>query len=256
MQMRRVLRVVFALAIPAVLGCGGAAPPPPAAETPAASPVDLATAGHVAGKIVLQGEAPQAEVIKMGADPFCMTEAHGDQTTEYFVVGDDNGLDNVFVYVKSGLDDRSFPAPTEPARLDQKGCRYYPHVIGVQVGQPVEISNSDDTLHNVHAVPTVNREFNVGQPIKGMKNEITFTTPEIMVPFKCDVHGWMNAYVGVVAHPYFAVSANGGTFELRSLPPGTYEIEAWHEKLGTQTQTVTIGEKETANVSFTFTLGS
>jgi hypothetical protein len=139
--------------------------------------------------------------------------------------------------------------------LNQQGCHYTPHVFGVQVGQPLDILNSDDTLHNVHAAAQVNQEFNLGQPFKGMKTTRTFDKPEVMIPFKCDVHTWMNAFVGVLAHPYFAVSADGGKFSLKTLPPGTYEIEAWHEKLGTQTQTVTVGEKETKEITFTFMAG-
>jgi hypothetical protein len=127
-----------------------------------------------------------------------------------------------------------------------------PHVFGIQVGQPLEVLNSDPTLHNIHAVPRDNREFNRGQAITGQRDRFTFTTKEVMVPFKCDVHGWMNAYVGVLDHPYFAVSGADGTFSIKSLPPGTYTIEAWHEKLGTMTQTVTIGAKETKDLGFTF----
>ena len=122
----------------------------------------------------------------------------------------------------------------------------------MRVGQPLEIVNSDPTLHNIHAMPKANPEFNNGQPIQGMKMTHTFTAKEVMVPFKCDVHGWMNAYVGVLDHPYFAVTDTDGKFELKGLPPGTYTIEAWHEKLGTQTQSVTIGAKETKDVTFTF----
>jgi len=253
MQLNRVWPIVSVFVWVAVVACGGGSTPP-SETTPAAAPVDPATAASISGKVMLQGQAPTAEVIKMGADPSCMTE-HGEMTTEYYVVSADNGLDNVFVYVKSGLGERKFPAPTTPAVLDQKGCRYYPHVLGVMVGQPLEIVNGDATLHNVHAIPAINAEFNIGQPIQGMKTTHTFTAPEVMIPFKCDVHGWMNAYVGVVDNPYYAVSANGGTFELKNLPPGTYEIEAWHEKLGTQTQTVTLGERETKAITFTFTLG-
>ena len=118
----------------------------------------------------------------------------------------------------------------------------------MRVGQPLEIVNSDPTLHNIHALPKGNTEFNNGQPIQGMKMTHTFTAKEVMVPFKCDVHGWMNAYVGVLDHPYFAVTGKDGKFELKTLPPGTYTIEAWHEKLGTQTQSVTLGAKETKDV--------
>lgn len=255
MKTRPLWTFVSAAAVAGLLACGGSgtSEAPPAA--PAAAPVDPATAATITGKIVLDGEAPAPELIKMSADPFCTTAGHDGQPTQYLVVGEGNGLENVFVYVKSGLGDRVFPPPTTPAVLDQQGCRYVPHVVGVQVGQPLAVSNSDDTLHNVHAVPMVNAEFNMGQPIKGMTLTHTFTAPEIMVPFKCDVHGWMNAYVGVVSHPYYAVSANGGVFELSGLPPGTYEIEAWHEKLGTQMQTVTVGEKESKAIDFAFAVG-
>ena len=136
--------------------------------------------------------------------------------------------------------------------LDQRGCKYHPHVFGVQVGQPVTILNSDPTLHNVHAVPKANTEFNFGQSSKGMKTTRIFDKPEVMVPFRCDVHGWMAAYGGVVSHPFFAVSKADGSFEIKGLPAGTYTIEVWHERLGTQTQTVKVDGKAgvTANLSY------
>lgn len=186
----------------------------------------------------------------MAADPVCQRE-NPDAVAETVVVSD-GGLQNVFVYVKDGLNGYAFDTPTEPARLDQKGCRYVPHVLGLRAGQPIEIANSDPTFHNVHALPAVNREFNVGQPSQGMRDVRTFTAPEVMVRVKCDVHAWMHAYVGVVDHPYFAVTADGGTFSLEHVPAGTYTIEAWHEKLGTQTQTVTLGETESKDIAFTF----
>jgi hypothetical protein len=232
--------------------CGGGPEAPARSAAPEAEAVDEATAGHITGRVVLQGTPPKEEVIRMNADPVCLREAPGTQMTQNYLVDDDGGLGNVFVYVKNGLGDRRFDVPTEPVLLDQKGCRYLPHVFGVRAGQPLEILNSDPTLHNVHAQPKSNREFNTGQPVQGMKHTEIFQNPEVMIPFKCDVHGWMNAYAGVVAHPYFAVSGNGGSFELRTLPPGTYEVEAWHEKLGTQTQTVTVGERETQEITFTF----
>jgi plastocyanin len=158
----------------------------------------------------------------------------------------------VFVYVKDGLGDRTFPAPQTEVVLDQRGCKYMPHVIGAQVGQPVKIINSDATLHNVHAVPKVNPEFNFSQALKGMENVRTFDRPEIMVPFRCDVHGWMAAYVGVVPHPYFAVTAANGSFEIKGLPAGTYTLEAWHETLGVQTATVTVDGTAPGTASFAF----
>ena len=190
----------------------------------------------------------------MNSDPVCASEGGDSPMTEYFIVGDDGSLQNVFVYVKEGLGDRTFDAPSEPVVLNQDGCRYTPHVFGIQVGQPLQVLNSDPTLHNIHATPTTNQEFNTGQPIEGMTFDHAFTDVEVMVPFKCDVHSWMNANVGVLDHPYYAVSGEGGAFDISRLPPGDYVIEAWHEMLGAQTQNVTVGESETVEISFTFSV--
>jgi len=176
----------------------------------------------------------------------------GAATTPVFVVSDDSGLENVFVYVKDGLGNLKFPVPPSPVVLDQKGCSYTPRVFGIQVGQSLDIVNSDETLHNIHALPMANREFNRGQALQGMKYTTTFTAPEVMLPFKCDVHKWMNAWVGVLEHPFYATSGKAGAFALAGLPPGTYTIEAWHEKLGKQTQQVTLGPKESKKISFVF----
>jgi len=142
------------------------------------------------------------------------------------------------------------PAPAAPVVFDQKGCHYEPHVFGIQAGQPLEILNSDDALHNVHALPKNTQEFNLGMPIKGMKLTKTFTAPEVAVKIKCEVHPWMAAYAGVLDHPFYAVTGEDGSFSLKDLPPGEYVVEAWHEKYGTQTQTVKV--PETSEVSFTF----
>ena len=252
MRASRIWLVVAAMAVGGAAACGGGPEAPPAATPAAGAAVDPATAATITGRVIVEGTVPRPEPLVMEGDPVCTTAAGAALTTEYFVAGPENGLENVFVSVKSGLGTRTFPAPAAPVVLDQRGCHYTPHVLGVQVGQPLEILNSDDTLHNVHAAPKVNEEFNIGQPMKGMKTTRTFTAREVAILFKCDVHGWMNAYVGVVEHPFFAVTAGGGRFSLKTLPPGTYEIEAWHEKLGTQTQTVTVGEKETKDIRFTF----
>ena len=241
--------IVFAAA-----ACGGGSSSDettPAAPAPA--PVDPATVGNIMGTITLDGTAPAPEEIRMNSDPVCLTEATNTQT-EYYVVGDGGVLANVFVYVTEGLEGRTFPPATGTMTIDQDGCQYHPHVFGMRVGQTLEILNSDPTLHNIHATPSANAEFNMGQPIEGMRFERTFETPEIMVPFKCDVHSWMNAYVGVLDHPYFAVTAENGGFDISGLPPGDYVIEAWHERLGTQTQNATIGEGATAELDFTFTV--
>ena len=231
--------------------CGGGSPENAAPAAPIANPVDAATAGNVAGRITFEGTPPQPGVVRMDSDPNCV-QPGVTATDEAVIVGDTGALQNVFVYVKDGLGDLRFPIPSSPVVLDQKECRYVPHVIGAQMGQVFEILNSDPTLHNVHAVPAANQEFNTGQPLPGMRHTHRFTTSEVMVPFKCDVHPWMYAYVGVVAHPFFAVTGADGSFNLEGLPPGTYMIEAWHETLGTQTQTVTIGERETGDITFSF----
>src|SRR6266487_554647 len=219
--------------------------------------VDKSTAGNVSGTVALDGMAPKNDAIKMNADPVCIREAKGPQLQETYAVSEDGkSLGNVFVYVKDGLGNYAYDPPTETARIDQKECRYHPHVFGMRVNQPLEIVNSDPTLHNIHALPKANQEFNNGQPIQGMKMTHTFTAKEVMVPFKCDVHGWMNAYVGVLDHPYYAVTVKSGKFELKDLPPGTYTIEAWHEKLGTQEQKVTLAAKESKEVTFTFKAAS
>ena len=256
MQYRTMWAFVSALILVTAAACGGGdapAPAPPAEAPPAA--IDPATVGNITGTIMLEGEPPAAETIRMNSDPKCVTEAGDDTQTEYYVVSDSGSLGNVFVYVKEGLEGHSFPPATETVVLSQDGCRYRPHVFGVQVGQTVQIVNNDATLHNIHATPSANDEFNMGQPIEGMSSDRTFDTAEIMVPFQCDVHGWMNSYVGVVDHPFFGVTGADGAFDLSGLPPGDYVVEAWHEDLGTQTQNVTVGEGATAELSFTFSVG-
>lgn len=231
--------------------CSGQKPAPPAGPPPGAQRVDPARAGSLGGRVTFEGPVPENAQVKMSGDPKCIQANANGLAFENYIVKD-GGLDNVFVYVKDGLGAYYFDVPTDPVKVDQQGCRYVPHVVGVRVGQPLEIANSDETTHNVHALPDINREFNFAQFVKGQKNLQTFTTAEVMVPFKCDLHGWMNAFVGVVEHPYFAVTTGGGTFELKNLPPGTYTVEAWHEKAGTQTQQVTIAEKESKTIGFTF----
>ena len=250
---RAVLAVVATLLATA---CGGQAPPAP--ESSAAGPVvDPVMAASVHGRVLLEGTPPPAVTLRLDGDPTCVKLLAGElQMSQTHIVGDDGVLANVFVYVREGdaLGRYAFPIPNEPVVLDQQRCWYVPRVIGVRVGQPLEVRNSDALLHNVRASAEVNQGFNIGQPVAGMRNLHTFTTREVMVPFRCDVHAWMNAWVGVLEHPFYAVTPADGTFSLDGLPPGTYTIDAWHEALGTSSQTVTLGEGARQELTFTFRL--
>ena len=233
--------------------CSSAPPPPPPAAN-AGKHVDQATAGAITGHVVFEGTPPAPDVIRVGIDQVCAQTVGANVQSQAVLVGKDGALQNAFVYVKDGLDPAyTFDVPTTPVTLDQKGCRYEPRIFGVRVGQPVEVVNDDPTLHNVHALPMMNQEFNQGEPNQGARLTRTFTVPEVMVRFKCDVHAWMTAYAGVVAHPFFAVTGADGNFDIKGLPPGTYTIEAWHEKFGTRTAKITVAASQTATTSFSFT---
>lgn len=220
------------------------------APAAAAAPVS-ADAATIAGLVKFEGKKPGMPPVQMGADPSCQSQHAAPVADEEVVVGPGGELANVIVYVKDIKG--NFPAPAQPALLDQKGCQYIPHVSAVQVGQTVEIRNSDPTLHNVHAMPAVNRQFNEGQPVQGMTSPKKFDQVE-MKPFriKCDVHGWMKSYMAVLPHPFHGVSQMNGTFNIGNLPPGTYTLVAWHEKYGQQEQPITVGPKEQKQVTFTF----
>jgi hypothetical protein len=219
-------------------------------------PADAADSASISGKVAFEGTPPKPKKIKVDADPKC-AEMHMDEPlyTQEVEVNDNGTLRNVFVYVKGGLAGKTYEPPKEPVVLDQVGCHYVPHVFGIMAKQPLKIRNSDDTLHNIHALPTKSKEFNIGQPNKGMETTRAFPNPEVMVHFKCDVHPWMSAYAGVLDHPFYSVTGQDGSFSIKGLPAGEYVVEAWHEKYGAQTQTVKVGDGEAKEVQYTFKAG-
>lgn len=209
-------------------------------------------AGTIGGKAAFDGTPGENPKIDMAADPVCDAAHEKDFFDERIVVNPNGTLKNVFVYVKEGLENETFPAPSAPAVLDQKGCWYVPHVQGIETGQKLQIVNSDATLHNVHAFAEKNPSFNLGMPFQGMKLEKTFSNPEVMVKFKCDVHPWMNAYLGVVKHPFYGVTDETGVFQIQNVPAGEYMLEAWHETYGTKTAKVSVPETGEATADFKF----
>ena len=252
------------MAVLVAIGCGGSKPQDASATQPgtsAESPLQLAEApagaapaagsATVTGSVRFEGTAPSAEKVKMAADPVCAQQHAEVVYTEDVVVNANGTLKNVVVYVKSGLQSSSLP-PSTPVVLDQQGCWYTPHVFAIQAGQPLEIVNSDQTLHNINAKPTANTPFNLAQPTQGSKSTKRFTKAEVGIPFKCNVHPWMHAYAVVTDSPFSGVTGADGDFSISGLPAGTYILEAWHEKYGAQTQTVTVAASQTQSVEFVF----
>ena len=221
-------------------------------STAPAEPIDPATVAEITGQVLFDGPTPERARIRMESVPTCMQANKEPAYAEELVVNDNKTLRNVFVYVKAGLGNRSFPAPAEPVVFNQQGCMFRPHVLGLVVGQKLVIKNSDDASHNVHPIARMNREWNQSMAPGAGDIMEQFARPEVMIPVRCNVHPWMRAYISVLSHPFFAVTDDKGAFSLRGLPPGEYTIEAWQEKFGTQDQKITVGPKETKAVSFTF----
>lgn len=248
--------IIGSIALAALLGCGGGGDGDGAGAGDTggdAAPAAALGTATITGTVSFSGSAPENPLIDMAEEPQC-AEKHAEAPRDPRVLVENGGLANAFIRVTSGLPEgATFPMPSSAAVIDQDGCLYRPRVLGVMVGQDLEIHNSDPLLHNIKAVPTANRGFNISQPRAGMTTTRTFRVPEIMVPLECNVHGWMNAFLGVVDHPYFATSGVDGSFSISGLPAGTYELEAWHEVFGTQTLTVTVADGGTASADISYT---
>ena len=249
MTWRKWAMLTLALAIVAgTAGCLGGGDDDDDSAVPAVA-AKLGTA-VVTGKVVFKGKAPVEPIIQMGGDATCKAQ-HATAVSDPAVIVNKNGtLQNTFIYVKDGAG--TYAAPKDPVALVQQGCMYHPHVFGIMVGQPLQIKNADPTLHNIHAMPVTNDGFNVGQPTQGMVSEKVFKKSEVMVKFKCDVHGWMNCYGGVVTNPFYAVTGDDGAFKLDKLPAGKYTVEAWHEKYGAQTFQIEVKDGEIKSQDVTF----
>jgi len=218
-----------------------------ATQAPAATPIDPSTVASVSGTVKFDGTAPKQPKIDMSQDPACK----GTNNAET-IVADGGNLANVFVYVKDGLGDRTFDVPKDAVTIDQQGCKYHPHVLGVMAGQNIDIKNDDQTTHNIHPTPADNREWNESQPPAAAPIEKSFAREEIMLPVKCNQHPWMRMYINVVKTPFYAVTDGSGKYEIKGLPPGTYTLEFVQEKLGKQDQQVTLAAKDSKTVDQTF----
>jgi plastocyanin len=218
-------------------------------------PAVAGAAGSVTGTITFDGKPPALRPLAMDADPACAKKHTGPVPSEMLALGKANTMGNILVWVSKGLPaGKTFPVPKTPVTLDQNGCVYKPHVMGIMVGQTYRILNNDGVLHNIHTLPKVNASFNKGMPPTLKETTTVFSKPEEVFHIKCDVHPWMSAYIAVFTHPFFSATATDGKFTISGLDPGTYEITAWHERLGTQTASVTVGASDTKTQNFTFKL--
>ncbi len=214
--------------------------------------VDPETAGTVTGRILYKGKRPALKVIDMSEEPACVEAHKGKAYNESLVVNRKGDLANAFIYIKSGLEGKTFAVPADPVTIDQSGCWFHPRVLGIQTGQTLKVVNSDPVTHNIHPMAQINREWNHSQGADDPPLARRFLKPEIMIPVKCNIHSWMHAFIGVLDHPYFAVSQDDGTFEIKNLPPGTYTLAVWTETLGTQERQITVAPGGKAEANFTF----
>jgi len=212
-------------------------------------------ASTVTGTVTFDGKPPALRPLAMDAEPVCAKKHSGPVPNEMLVLGNGNTMGNIMVYVSKGLPSgKTYAPPKTPVVIDQTGCQYKPHVMGIMVGQTYKILNSDGILHNIHTLPKVNAAFNKGMPATVKEATTVFAKPEDVFHVKCDVHPWMSAYVGVFTHPFFSVTAADGKYTISGLDPGTYEITAWHERLGTKTATVTVGASDKKTQDFKFAM--
>jgi plastocyanin len=242
----------------AVLGCGnknattGTTAPPGSTNQVT---VDDATAGSISGTVQLDGKAPRMKTINMAAEPACARQHPTPPTSQDVLVGKDNGLENVVVYLKGDFTHYKFETPRAPATITQKGCMYDPHVVVLETGQSLQVINADPVTHNIHPLPKDNREWNESQPPGAPPINQSFPREEIPIPVKCNIHPWMKAYIAVFDHPYYAVTAKDGSFDLKNVPPGNYTLIAWHELYGVSEQAITIGAKESKTIHIAMRAG-
>jgi plastocyanin len=211
-------------------------------------------ASSVTGTVIFDGKVPALRPLAMDAEPVCMKMHAGKPVpNEMLALGTGNSMGNIMVWVSKGVPaGKTYPAPKTPVVIDQHGCQYVPHVMGIMVGQPYRILNSDGILHNIHTLPKINPSFNRGMPATVKEATTSFPKPEAVFQIKCDVHPWMSAYMAVFTHPFFSVTKTDGKFTISGLDAGTYEITAWHEKLGTQTASITVGANDAKTQNFKF----
>ena len=214
--------------------------------------VDPTHSGTIKGVIRYVGKKPARKPIDMSEDPACVEAHKGKAYDESLVVSSNGSLANAFVYIEKGLEGKTFEIPSTPVTIDQRGCWFRPRILGIQTGQALQVVNSDPVTHNIHPMPGINREWNHSQGPGDEPISRKFLKPEVMIRVKCNIHSWMHTFIGVLDHPYYAVSNDDGSFTLANLPPGTYTLAVWQEKLGTQRQqiTVTEGQSAVANVTF------
>ena len=214
-------------------------------------------ASSISGTVTFDGKPPALKPLAMDADPACAKKHAKPVPSEMLALGSGNTIGNILVWVSKGLPSgKTFPVPKTPVTLDQNGCVYQPHVMGIMVGQTYRILNSDGVLHNIHTLPKVNPSFNKGMPPTLKEATTVFAKPEDVFHIKCDVHPWMSAYVAVFTHPFFSATGTDGKFTISGLDPGTYEITAWQERLPTKTASVTVGANETKTQDFKFAVAA